>query len=111
MLLCLADINLDGVEQVAGGLRSQGHAAIAVSVDVASETSVADMVASAVTEYGRLDGAFNNAGIGTFAMRAVGKRLHEIETEGWNLMIATNLGGVWQCMKQKTGCLTKRRSA
>ncbi len=99
-MLCLADIDLNGVEQVAGELRGQGHAAIAVSVDVASEASVTAMVASAVGTYGRLDGAFNNAGIGTFAMRAVGKRLHEIETDGWNLMIATNLSGVWQCMKQ-----------
>ena len=52
------------------------------------------MVAQAVASFGRLDCAFNNAGIDGKA-----GRIHECTEENWNRVLAINLTGVWLCMK------------
>src|SRR3712207_1543771 len=59
----LADVNKDAVENAARDLTDAGHRAIGVVCDVSDEDQAAAMVAGAVDTYGRLDMAFNNAGI------------------------------------------------
>jgi NAD(P)-dependent dehydrogenase (short-subunit alcohol dehydrogenase family) len=59
----LADINEEALRAAADGLTSAGHQAIGVTCDVADELQVAAMVERAVAAFGRLDMAFNNAGI------------------------------------------------
>jgi NAD(P)-dependent dehydrogenase (short-subunit alcohol dehydrogenase family) len=59
----LADINPATVKDASAELASAGHCAIGVECDVANEHSVAEAVQAAVDTYGRLDMAFNNAGI------------------------------------------------
>ena len=100
-LLCLADIDRAGADDLAGSISQEGGRATATHVDVANEDSIALMMKAVDDAYGRLDGAFNNAGIGTVATNSSGKRLHEIADEGWEKMIAVNLGGVWRCMKHE----------
>ncbi|MFN0028578.1 MAG: SDR family NAD(P)-dependent oxidoreductase [Acidimicrobiales bacterium] len=58
----VADIRLAKAEEVAAAIRASGREAIAVEVDVAQEASVAAMIGRAVSEFGRLDALFNNAG-------------------------------------------------
>src|SRR5437588_1079993 len=59
----LADNNEDTLRAATDELRSAGHKAIAVRCSVADEAQVATMVERAVATFGRLDAAFNNAGV------------------------------------------------
>lgn len=61
--------------------------------DVAYETAVADAIRQAVAAFGGLNGLVNNAGIG------IGKPLGMLALEEWNRVIATNLTGMFLCLK------------
>ena len=61
--LIVADIDEPSVVQTAEQVRRVGGVATAMRVDVADDAQVRAMVAKAASEYGRLDCAFNNAGI------------------------------------------------
>lgn len=75
-------------------IRASGGDAFFVSCDVSIESDVKNLVSSAVAKYGRLDFAFNNAGIeGTPAS------VTDCTNENWDKTIAINLKGVWYCMK------------
>jgi NAD(P)-dependent dehydrogenase (short-subunit alcohol dehydrogenase family) len=92
----LADFRGDLVKAEAEKLVASGHRAMAVGCDVSEDTQVAAMVDRAVTELGRIDVAFNNAGVmSRIAATAESKR------EEWDRVIGINLRGVWSCMKQE----------
>ncbi|MGF6732115.1 NAD(P)-dependent dehydrogenase (short-subunit alcohol dehydrogenase family) [Paraburkholderia youngii] len=65
-----------------------------VQVDVADGDSVKTMVRSAVDSFGRIDMAFNNAGVPDRAAS-----LHVSTQENWDRVMSVNLEGVWHCMK------------
>jgi NAD(P)-dependent dehydrogenase (short-subunit alcohol dehydrogenase family) len=71
-----------------------GGAAIGVRVDVASSPDVARMIETAVTEFGRLDVLFNNAGFG-----GPHRPITEIDEADFDSLIAVNLKGVFLGMK------------
>ena len=75
-------------------LTADGHTAIAVRCDVSDDAQVAAMVDRIVAEFGRLDAAFNNAGI----MARIAPTADSIR-EDWDRVIGTNLRGVWSSMK------------
>jgi NAD(P)-dependent dehydrogenase (short-subunit alcohol dehydrogenase family) len=90
----LADFREDAVKAEARKLVAAGHKAIAVRCDVSDDAQVAAMVDRTVTEFGRLDAAFNNAGVmARIAPTADSTR------EDWDRVIGINLRGVWSCMK------------
>lgn len=93
-----ADLSLEGAQAVAAGLPS----ALAVRVDVADSASVAAMVAAAVERFGRLDCAFNNAGIEIEATRT-----HEADEEVFDRTLAVNLKGVFLCLKHEIAAMLK----
>jgi NAD(P)-dependent dehydrogenase (short-subunit alcohol dehydrogenase family) len=90
----LADINTNALEAATAELTSPGHRAIGVSCDVADESQAAAMVERTVATYGRLDMAFNNAGIVGFT-----GDLAEESADSFDRVTAINLRGVWACMK------------
>jgi NAD(P)-dependent dehydrogenase (short-subunit alcohol dehydrogenase family) len=59
----LADISENSVRSVAEELVPAGHKAIAIRCNVADEAEVAAMIEQTVSTFGRLDAAFNNAGV------------------------------------------------
>src|SRR5215210_6608685 len=59
----LADVKAEAVKAAAQKLVAAGHKAIAVPCDVSDDTQVAALVERTVVEFGRLDAAFNNAGV------------------------------------------------
>ncbi len=61
--VALADVNRDAVARFGDELKGQGHNVLAIECDVSDEQQVADAVAATVEAFGRLDIAFNNAGI------------------------------------------------
>ena len=92
----LADFKEEAVKAEAENLAAAGHKAIAIRCDVSDDDQVAAMVGRAVTEFGRLDAAFNNAGVmAHIAPTADSSR------EDWDRVIGINLRGVWSCMKHE----------
>jgi NAD(P)-dependent dehydrogenase (short-subunit alcohol dehydrogenase family) len=92
----LADVKEDAVKAAAEELVATGHKALAVRCDVSDDAQVAAMVDRAVAEFGRLDAAFNNAGVmARIAPTADSTR------EDWDRVIGVNLRGVWSCMKHE----------
>ena len=85
----VADINLDGAQKVAEGLRD----AIAVKVDVTNEQQVEEMVKASVDKYGKLDLLVSNAAI------LIAKPVQEFPAEQWRKMIDVNLIGYFLCAK------------
>lgn len=94
--VALADINEAAVNDAARQLGSAGHSVLAVACDVADETSVAAAVRATVAEFGRLDMAFNNAGIQVPPCDAADE-----PAEIFDRVNAVNLRGVWACMKHE----------
>src|SRR5438067_5458387 len=92
----LADFKEDPVKAVAAELVVAGHKAIAVRCDVSDDSQVAAMVERAVAEFGRVDAAFNNAGV----MARIAPTA-ESTREEWDRVIGINLRGVWSCMRQE----------
>jgi NAD(P)-dependent dehydrogenase (short-subunit alcohol dehydrogenase family) len=92
----LADINETALRKVTDDLTTAGHQALGVACDVSDEQQVAAMVERAVGEFGRLDMAFNNAGIMVPPTDAADEL-----AEQFDRVQAINLRGVWACMKHE----------
>jgi NAD(P)-dependent dehydrogenase (short-subunit alcohol dehydrogenase family) len=92
----LADFKESAVRAAAEELTAAGHKALAVRCDVSDDEQVAAMVERTVAAFGRLDCAFNNAGVmAKIAPTADSTR------EDWDRVIGVNLRGVWSCMKHE----------
>lgn len=85
----------EGAAVAAAIVAAGGEAAFFVC-DVAVGDQVEGLVAAVVARYGRLDIAVNNAGVG-----AAGAKLADIADEEFDRVLATNLRGVWLCMKHE----------
>lgn len=92
--LTLADRDAEAGQRVAAEVRASGGEACFIATDIADPAQARRMVEAAVARYGRLDGAFNNAGVPN-----VGKRVHELAIEDWRKVIDINLNGTFYCMK------------
>jgi NAD(P)-dependent dehydrogenase (short-subunit alcohol dehydrogenase family) len=82
-------------------INAAGGQAIAIGGDVTREADVAAMVVRTVSAFGRIDCAFNNAGIAGRAVGPAGQRLHEFSQEAFDRMLAVNLTGVFLCLKHE----------
>jgi len=92
----LADLDGDLAATEARRIAAEGGKAIGITCDVADEAQVAAMVDLAVAEYGRLDMAFNNAGIQVPPCDAADELVENFER-----VTAVNQRGVWACMKHE----------
>lgn len=90
----LADYNEAAVKEAVNQLTDAGHKAIAIRCDVTKESEVADMVAQTVAAFGRLDYAYNNAG-----MHVTVAETADAGSDEFDRAIAVNLKGIWLSMK------------
>ena len=90
----LADVQERAIRSAAEELVGGGYRALAVRCNVADEAEVAAMVEQTVSAFGRLDAAFNNAGVQSPAIETA-----DASGEEFDRVIAINLRGVWNCMK------------
>jgi NAD(P)-dependent dehydrogenase (short-subunit alcohol dehydrogenase family) len=90
-----SDMNAETGKETAELVRAAGGSADFIRSDVTSASDVAALVEAVIAAHGRLDCAFNNAGIAG----PIGSLTHEYPDEGWDRVIAVNLKGVWQCMR------------
>ncbi|MFF4284765.1 glucose 1-dehydrogenase [Streptomyces sp. NPDC001633] len=86
--------------ELTGALRAGGAEAAYVAADVSVAEDAARAVDFAVTTYGRLDAAFNNAGIG-------GDRtpLHLMSDDVYDAIMDTNVRGVWNCLRHEIAAM------
>jgi NAD(P)-dependent dehydrogenase (short-subunit alcohol dehydrogenase family) len=80
-----------------------GGEAVFVETDVAQSDSIQALVAKTIEVYGRLDCAFNNAGISGDAFRPTAQH----SEESWDKVMNVNLKGVWLCMKYEIAEMLK----
>ncbi|MBC8642209.1 SDR family oxidoreductase [Caballeronia sp. EK] len=90
----LADWDSAAVESAAAELKSQGCAVLAVRCDVADDAQVEAMVAQPVSTFGRLDIAYNNAGVQNVLAETADSPRYD-----YDRVMSINLRGVWSCMK------------
>jgi NAD(P)-dependent dehydrogenase (short-subunit alcohol dehydrogenase family) len=90
----LADVNAAAARQAAEQLLAAGHQAMPVLCDVGDESQVKAVIDKTVSTFGRLDAAFNNAGVQSPAVDIADSTGVEFDR-----ITATNLRGVWTCMK------------
>ena len=101
----LADFRKDPVNAEAQKLTAAGHKAIAFGCDVSDDAQVAAMVDWTVAQFGRLDAAFNNAGV----MAHIAPTADSTREE-WDRVIGINLRGVWSCMKHELRHMVRQGS-
>ena len=87
-----ADIDGAAAQAVAADLTAQGLAAIGITIDVASETSTAEMAKVALDRYGAIDVLINNASLMSVLVR---RSWLEIPVEEWDRVMAVNLRGMF----------------
>jgi NAD(P)-dependent dehydrogenase (short-subunit alcohol dehydrogenase family) len=92
--VALADVNEHAVRQSADGLLAAGHKAFAVRCNVTDKSEVAAMVDRTVSAFGRLDAAYNNAGV-----NCEGVDMLQTGDDEFERILDVNLRGVWNCMK------------
>jgi len=94
--VAIADINEDAARAAADNLVAAGHKAIGIRCAVENEADAAAMVAQTVSTFGRLDAAFNNAGIHVAVAETA-----DAEGSDFDRIIAINLRGIFTCMKHE----------
>ncbi len=101
----LADINEAAVKSLASELREAGHAAEAVPCDVAEEDQIAHAIETASREFGRLDFAFNAAGI-----QVPASDIADEEAKYFDRINSVNLRGTWAAMKHEVAVMRRQDS-
>lgn len=92
--LAIADLNPDGGQDTVQLIREAGGTAVFIQTDVAQAAQVENMVNEVMREYGRLDIAFNNAGIEGAPVRTI-----DVTEAEFDQIMAVNTKGVWLCLK------------
>ena len=100
--LALGDLNLATVTETADLARKSGGEALALALDVTQEASVAAFTEHALKAYGRVDGAFNSAGV----LGPVGSMV-EVSGADFERVMAVNVRGVWLCMQAQLRAMLK----
>ncbi len=92
--LTLVDRNEDDARETARQVEAAGGRAVSFGADVSKHSDCLAMVKEAIDTYGRIDVAFNNAGVGSS-----GYPITEEEDIAWESIVGTNLKGVYLSMK------------
>lgn len=90
----IADWHEDSVQAAAKALTARGHRALAIRCDVADDAQVEALVRETVGKFGRLDVAYNNAGVQNLLAETA-----DTTRDDYDRVMGINLRGVWSCMK------------
>ncbi|WP_110647254.1 SDR family oxidoreductase [Salinicola peritrichatus] len=101
----LSDISQKALDEAVRTLKNEGHDVTGILCDVAKEEQVANLVERTVATYGRLDAAFNNAGVQSDAAETA-----DATSEEFARVNSINLFGVWCCMKYELAQMRKQGS-
>ena len=99
----ITDVNENAAKAAADALTNAGHKALGLRCDVSDEAQVATAIAETISAFGRLDAAYNNAGL-----HAPSVETADALAEDFDRVIAVNLRGVWACMKHELRQMRKQ---
>jgi NAD(P)-dependent dehydrogenase (short-subunit alcohol dehydrogenase family) len=92
----ISDLDAESCKTVVEEIEGQGRRALAVAADVSDAGAVTGLIARAVSEFGRIDCAVNNAGIGPTAAL-----LADYDDAMWDRIFSVNARGVYLCLKHE----------
>lgn len=101
--VAVCDVRAEAAEETAAQIRAGGGDARAFAADISSAAQTAALFEQLIVAYGRLDAAFNNAGLG-----GGGVPLLDISEEAWERNVQVNLTGTWRCMKHEVGIMLQQ---
>lgn len=101
----LADWNEMAARSAADELAADGYETLAIACDVSDDTQVEAMVEQTVAKFGRLDAAYNNAGVQNVLAETA-----DSPRDDYDRVMAINLRGVWSCMKFELQQMRKQGS-
>jgi NAD(P)-dependent dehydrogenase (short-subunit alcohol dehydrogenase family) len=101
--VAVCDVRAEAAEETAAQIRAGGGDAQAYTADISNAAQTAALFEQLIAAYGRLDAAFNNAGLG-----GGGVPLLEISEEAWERNVQVNLTGTWRCMKHEVALMLKQ---
>jgi NAD(P)-dependent dehydrogenase (short-subunit alcohol dehydrogenase family) len=101
----LADWHEKGVRSAADELSAKGHKALAVQCDVSDDAQVAELIQKTLATFGRLDAAYNNAGVQNLLAETA-----DTTREDYDRVMGINLRGVWSSMKFELQVMRKQGS-
>lgn len=99
----MSDNQEEVVKKEAEALAAQGHKVLGIACDVADEAQVKALIDQTISTYGKLDYAYNNAGV-LYHPGAI----EETSNEAYDNVINVNLRGVWNCMKHELEYMEKQ---
>lgn len=102
----VSDVNDGGGEETVSQIKQAAGVASFIHTDVSKAVEVDVLIKTTVETYGRLDCAFNNAGI----LGSVAVPTHEYPEDIWDRLIDINLKGVWLCMKYEIPEMLKQNA-
>jgi NAD(P)-dependent dehydrogenase (short-subunit alcohol dehydrogenase family) len=108
-VIVATDINIRGGEETVSLIKKAGGEAHFVKCDVRVAKDVEAMVAKSLETYGRLDYAFNNAGVGPDGRRVPVVNIVDCPEEIWDRTVDTNLKGVFLCLKYEMKQMLKQK--
>ncbi len=103
--LVIADLNRKGAEETAAMIEQSGGQALALQCDVLKTAAVEDLVQQTVKKFGRMDCAFNTAGVAGDLARTA-----DSTEECWDFVVGIDLKAVWLCMKYEIAQMLKQNS-
>ena len=104
----LSDVNLDALQIATDQITKDGGKAISIQCDVSKEEQVKEMIEQTISKFGKLDVAYNNAGINTLEIE-----IADLSRADYDRIISINQNGIWfsmqyeirQMLKQKSGVI------
>jgi len=109
-VIVATDSNIKGGQETVRLIEGAGGEASFIKCDVTKAPDVQGLIDAAVSNYGRLDFAFNNAGIGPDGKRIPVVTIADLEEELWNRTLDINLKGVFLCLKYEMRQMIKQKS-
>lgn len=103
-LVIVSDVDPESGADTVERIIEQGRAAEFVQADVSKSNEVSRLMSKIIDQHGRIDCAFNNAGI----EGEVAVPITEASEEAWDRVINVNLKGVWLCMQQELRYMSKQ---
>ena len=100
--LALGDLDLGSATETAELARKAGAQALAIALDVTQEASVTAFTEQALSAHGRIDGAFNSAGV----LGPLGPMV-DVSAADFDRVMAVNARGVWLCMQAQLRAMLK----
>jgi len=101
--IAILDRSAGALNAVADTIRKESSEVLAVPCDVSEPSQVQAAVEQVIQKFGRLDVAFNNAGVENKAAS-----VHEIELSEWDRIMNINLRGLFVCMKHELGQMVRQ---